>query len=211
MKKMISILLMCTYFIGCEAPEIEGRDVFTSINERDDLLSTCDRLSKYGNLLEIRNMIHTDTDRLKALLRISTDYNKPEFSQLTSRISNNSQRLLRITDSKYTLINKKQNLLWDLSLQSLGLTSEAQKAWKVKNIQIQKAYSWKGEDNDLLEFIRLEYNPSGGYLSFQRPASAAEICQLQEVMMILVSIDFVHKDETKRVYYKLYAKTFGVI
>ncbi len=208
MKNVIALLCLTGMLVGCEAPEIQGQNIYQNQSEMESILKSCERLDKLGNLRDLRSQIHSQMGYLKALINQSAP--EEQVRSLTHKIQKDAQNLNRIIGSKYSSISEIQSLFWDLSSSHLGLSPEAARYWKLADMKIDQIYSWNNETRNIWENLHLSLSENGGgFVSLSRPASLIEICQLQEAMVIVVRAEFVHKQESKVVFYRLLSEPRG--
>ncbi len=205
--KMPTAFIWCLVALtGCRAPVIQGKSIFLSSSEKTDIGTVCSELAGIGNIKELREQFHRDVLTLKELAADGSERALQMIPTTAERVRITGENIKALVDPKFTSIDRPQRLAWDLSFPEMGFGAGAEKYWTISHVVIEKIFTWKGEDPELAEFLKLDITRNGVDAIFERPASPLEVCQLQESILFLVKVELDHAGRKRNFYFKLLAK-----
>lgn len=188
--KTTMLLAALSISLGC-IPAPNGKSYFLSESEKVRIEGACEEIDGIGDLRRIRAQIARDMERIKGLLRRhDVTRVRSEVLRLGERVRENSTRMMEILGPEFVEIDSVQSLQWNLAARDLGLREDKPRYWSIHQVTVEEVYNWQGEIRDFKEITFVEWQPKSLTVRLERPASAVEICQLQETLVIQIRVDY---------------------
>lgn len=173
----------------------------TTTEESAAIISQCQELSKIGNVKELSQEIDLSMMQIEKLLQ-QKDLTQVEetIRELATQVKDNSNLLVSIIDSKFSVPDHVQNLNWQIK-PLVYPRSMDREIWKISNYSFEKIYTWNGESPELASQFKVFTDQNQLSISLTRPATLIELCQLESSMNVIFKIEF-KSDQGGRMSYK---------
>ena len=200
MKILISILalLLC----GC-VPTIEGKNIFSQKTDASKLKVICEELASIGNASELIDAINQDAQQILTLLNEEDPSSVlAEVKRLKHQIQGNVKTLSALLGPKFTDANFKQEIKWVATKDDYQRFLPVLRQWHLTDSELAAGYDLESGDSfedgasnkDLLRWTSSRISGSKAIFSFSRPASALQLCQLQNTIGFKARLDFENGD-----------------
>lgn len=165
---------------GCTAT-IEGQSLRSNPEQAREIVEKCRELKKIGNVAVLSDKIDTEMEAIEEILE-RADPTKYEVQIKThaERVRSHTGQLIEVLNSDYAKLDYTQVVRWTI-------TSDFDTPVSAK---VEKAIIWNGEDEILAGQFDIKVSRSEVRVQLVRPASLIELCQLERMMNVILSVTY---------------------
>lgn len=168
------------------------------VSPEEALNWTCVEFNKLGDIDDLRIYLRRDMRKLRRLVA-GTDGQSDlrRIEPVIERLRFNLDRLNQLIGPKYSNPDYLQSKEWSLGPKLLWLGSHPSPYWKIKAARVKRVYNWTLKREEPLNYANIEAQPYHIDVQLRRPASLAELCQFEHMIMVTVEFDVEHKERSK--------------
>lgn len=175
-----------------------GSPAFARVSDEEALNWTCREFNKLGDLGDLRAKIRRDMRRLRRLVgNYDGQSDLRRMEPVLESLKENQDRLNQLIGPKYSAPDYLQTKDWRLGSKRLWLGDGPRPYWRIKAARVVRNYNWTLKREEPLAYAQLEALPYSIDVQLRRPASLAELCQFEQMIMVTVEFDVEHKERSK--------------
>ncbi len=190
------VLLFVTLFISScfKVQKKREAEMILSQEERDELIQTCQQLNSQGDMMKLLKEIKNETDNVFEILDSGMMLEKKDqLTKLSESINKKAFLVTSMSRTEWVNPRFEYTASWLISSKDFRDLAGAHLNGGLKFLDLKLSHvilSGQKRD-DLKEHIEIKKNDETVYkISFQQAATALEMCQLNQTLMVVVELDY---------------------
>lgn len=154
-----------------------------------DIVQGCADLKKIGDFNKFKNEIAADMAEINRLIKTQSPQKIDQrVSELAERISNDTDLMAKLVDSRYTDVTHTQDVHYAIGLKQVDDGPTLNPIESIRAARVVELYNFSSRSKEPLGRVRVVHDAHNVYVHLVRPASLLEICELPQTLLISIDL-----------------------